>query len=215
MAISRISIWDRGNKTAEGSPQLHSGANPNTDYADGSIHVPTDMTATENIQVNRGGTYRPLAFLIDLASAVAGFGSGLIGYQDANDSLVAADVEAALDELSTPLTLTPGAEVGDVLPIVVAGPAHVAQYQAEVLDDDMLLALVAAFHLAETGVGAEVSTTARPSLLFTTDATGAATISCTDVIGASGETKYVRVTPMSASAGTKAGPATIVPITFD
>jgi hypothetical protein len=51
----------------------------------------------------------------------------------------------------------------------------------------------AAFTLAETGDGAEVSTTAKARLIFTTSAAGAATISITDVAGGSGTTVYLSI----------------------
>ena len=53
---------------------------------------------------------------------------------------------------------------------------------------DMLPELVGAFRLAETGAGSENSTTAKPALLITTDATGNATLTVTDVAGGSGLT---------------------------
>lgn len=53
---------------------------------------------------------------------------------------------------------------------------------------DMLPELAGAFRLAETGAGSENSTTAKPALLITTDATGNATLTVTDVAGGSGLT---------------------------
>jgi len=137
-----------------------------------------------------------------------------VSVTDGNASLVATNVETALAELATPLTLTPGAEAGNAIPVVIAGPAHAAQYLAEVFDANMLQSLIGAITLAETGAGAEVSVTAKASLLFTTSAAGAATIAVTDVSGASTATFYLRITPAAASAGAKPGPSTIVAITF-
>jgi len=92
-------------------------------------------------------------------------------------------------------TLTVGTEAANVIAVTVAAPkAEAVQYLAEVFEADMLHALVGAFTMAETGDGAEVSTTAKPSLLFTCSAAGAATLSVTDVAGASGKTVYLRLT---------------------
>ena len=145
-----------------------------------------------------------------LSSTDTGKGASQVGYADTPGSVVGIDVEQVLDEITTPLTLTVGAEAGETFPVTIAGPAQVAQYQAEILDGDMLLALNAGtLHLSESGAGAEVSTTARPSLLFTTDATGAATILITDN-AAGALSGYLRVTPMSVPGGAKAGPPAIV-----
>ena len=151
----------------------------------------------------------------DLASTANGEGASLVGLEDAAASLVAANVEAAIAELATPLTLTVGAEAADVIAVTVAGPAQVAQYHARLYEATMIEALAAAATMAETGVGAEVSTTAQAALVFTTDASGAATLSITDVAGASSKTFYLEVTPASASAGAKAGPSALVAVTFD
>lgn len=101
----------------------------------------------------------------------------------------------------TKVSLTPGAEAANVIPIAVQGLARTAQYVARVYDADMLLETAANFTLAETGAGAEVSTTAKASLLFTTDSAGAAEISCTDVSGAFAGSVYVEVSPLADPAG--------------
>jgi hypothetical protein len=138
-----------------------------------------------------------------------------VSVADAASSLVGTTVEAALAEIATPLTLTAAAESSDVIAVTVAGPAHAAQYVATLYDADMLLSLVGAFTMAETGAGAEVSTTAKPRLLFTTSAAGAATLSVTDVATGSGATVYLEVRPACASAGLGAGQAAVVALTFD
>jgi len=153
--------------------------------------------------------------IVQLGSAAAGAGAALIGYQDANASLVGATVAAALDELATPLTLTVGVEAADVIAVTIAGPAQAAQYVAKLYDANMLDSLVGAFTLAETGAGAEVSATAKPTLLFTTDAAGAAVISATDVASGSGATLYLAIYPVGTTGGLKGGPAAVAAITFD
>lgn len=156
-----------------------------------------------------------LASLANLAAVTATKGASLVGVQDAAASLVGANVETAIAELATPITLTVGSESTNVIAVVVAGPAHVARYHAQIYDANMLDGLVGAWRLAETGVGAEVSTTLKPGLLFTTNAAGVATLSVTDVAGASGLTVYLKVTPASVQAGAGAGASALVPMTFD
>ena len=103
----------------------------------------------------------------------------------------------ALDSGGTAPTLSAAAEAADVIAITVTCPvASVERYEAIALDDTTMQVNTAAFTCAETGVGAEVSPTARGRLIFTTDASGAAEISVTDVAGASGKTVWVEVRPL-------------------
>ena len=53
------------------------------------------------------------------------------------------------------------------------------------------------FQLAETGSGALVTGTGRGTVLATTSAAGACTITVTDVVGASGATLYLKVEPLN------------------
>jgi hypothetical protein len=124
--------------------------------------------------------------------------------------------EAAETALGTAPTLTPGAEAGDVIAVAFASPvASVEQYIAEILDANTEVN-DAAFSVAETGVGAEVSPTGKARLIFTTDAAGAAELSVTDVVGASASTVYVTVRPLFASADVAQQCApVVVAITFD
>jgi len=126
------------------------------------------------------------------------------------------EVKTLLDAGTLAPTLTPGAEVADVIPVAVAGLAAARQYLAEALDDTTMEVSTAAFTIAETGDGAEVSPTARGRLVFTTSAAGAAELSVTDVAGASGKTVYLVVRPLHDSADdlSLAAPA-VVAITFD
>lgn len=138
-----------------------------------------------------------------------------VSIADAAASLVAATVEAALAELATPLTLAVGAEAANVIAVTVTGPAAASQYWAILRDANGVESVVGAFTMAETGGGAEVSTTAKPQLLFTTSASGAAILSITDVVGASGSTIYLTVSRASASAGSAGGHPATVAVTFD
>jgi len=101
MAIKHLAIWDRDNKSPEGSPVMHSGSAADTSLANGSIFVPTDMSATDNIEVKRGGTYSAIGFLGDLASTALGKGAALIGIHDVGGIITATTVEAALQENRT------------------------------------------------------------------------------------------------------------------
>lgn len=69
---------------------------------------------------------------------------------------------------------------------------------------------VAAYTLAETGAGAEVSATGSDALLFTFSAAGAAEITVTDVVGASGATVQLALRPADSLAV-----PTYVAVTFD
>tara|TARA_R100000329_G_scaffold117445_1_gene96667 strand:+ start:83 stop:490 length:408 start_codon:yes stop_codon:yes gene_type:complete len=90
-------------------------------------------------------------------------------------------------------TVTVGAESTNVIPVTFSsGHASAEAFIAEVYDANTEVN-DAAFRLAETGDGAEVSTTAKARLIFTTSAAGAATISITDVAGGSGTTVYLSI----------------------
>ncbi len=65
-----------------------------------------------------------------------------------------------------------------------------------------------------SAVGAAAAT-ARTSLLFTWSAAGAATLSVTDVAGASGKTVYLRLTPVADSGSATVGGPAITSLTFD
>ena len=67
-----------------------------------------------------------------------------------------------------------------------------------------------AFHLAETGTGAEISPTAQAQLLFSLDASGVAQLAVTDVSGASGATVDVVLQPAD-----HLGTPVCVQVTFD
>jgi hypothetical protein len=170
-----------------------------------------------------------------MRAGAAGGAPGFVRHQDAADNtkqtilnsatittgnariLSMADIDLSLDQMSTAPTLTPGAEAGDVIAVTFASPvASVEQYMATLVRDADMEVATAAFALAETGAGAEVSPTAMGRLIFTTDAAGAATISCTDVAGASGETCWLTIAPLFASADqAQACAAATVSITFD
>lgn len=132
---------------------------------------------------------------------------------------VKADIVAleAVDTIrNTAPTLTPGAEAADVIPVVFSSPiAGIRQFVCEVYDTNMEVN-DAAFTLTEDGVGAIVAGDGTARLIFTTDASGDATIDVTDVLGASGSTVFLsfRQLNSSADAVSQCAPAE-VSITFD
>lgn len=117
----------------------------------------------------------------------------------ARESRVAAIADAS--KLAIPV-LTAGAQTSHTKVVTIQikdqnGDAvpRVQRLNCYFRKSDFLLAVVGEITLAETGVGAEVSTTAKASLLITTDANGAATISITDVGGA-GISGYLVAEPL-------------------
>lgn len=127
-----------------------------------------------------------------------------------------ASIEAGSYAKAQAPTLTAGAEAADVIAVTFASPvAAVQQYIAEVIDTNSEVN-DAAYSIAETGDGAEVSPTGKARLIFTTSAAGAATLSVTDVVGASDATCYLMVRPMLSSAELKVLPAPAeIALTFD
>lgn len=116
--------------------------------------------------------------------------------------------------------LSAAAKVGSTVAVTVnlvdaAGNpiSRVQRCVANVYSVAMLLATAITFTLAETGAGAEVSTTAKPTLLFDTDANGDATITITDVGGLFTGTLYLEVTPVSTGTGNLGVPC-IIPVSF-
>lgn len=114
-----------------------------------------------------------------------------------------------------PVALTAAAESSDTIAVTMAGPAVAAAYRATVVLNATGLPDATKFTLAETGAGTEISATAQASLLFATSAAGAATITVTDVLGASNTNVFLLIEPMSTQAGTQAGGAAHIELTFD
>jgi hypothetical protein len=126
-------------------------------------------------------------------------------------------VDNQLGLMRTAPTMTAGAEAADVIAVTFDSPVEaVQQYMIEAIPSTTMEPATSLFTMAENGVGAEVSPTARARLIFTTDASGDATIDVTDVGGASGETVYLRVTPLfdQAAVAQQVAPA-VLAITFD
>lgn len=141
-------------------------------------------------------------------------GGAWVAFADVGSAIVSALAAAA----STPAKaeLTPGAEAGNAIAVAVqvkdttgANVARTQRFACRVYDAAMGPTLAAAWTLAETGAGAEISTTARPQLLIDTDANGAATVAVTDVSGVFVGTVYLELTPEN-----KQGVPSIVALTF-
>lgn len=131
----------------------------------------------------------------------------------ANATITGTHAQYTLAKLGAKIvTLSAGAETTNVIPVTV----QVVNTGGTSLSESVrCIATVvgeaaAAFTLAETGDGAEVSITARPGLVFTTSAAGAATISVTDVAGASGATVTLAVQVVD-----ELGLTSTVEVTFD
>ena len=138
------------------------------------------------------------------------------------------DVDAATQRATLGVTLrvpdlTAAAEAGNAIAVTIdvqdqnsAAVAAVTRLHCQVYDAAMLLSLVGAFTCAETGLGTEVSTTAKPGLLIDTDAGGDAIVTVTDVSGVFAGTVYLKVVPVVAEAGGAKyyGQPSIIPLTF-
>jgi hypothetical protein len=137
-------------------------------------------------------------------------GTDVQAYSAILAALVAASTEAVLP------TLSAGAESANAIPVTVQlkdlTGTNVARTQrciAEVIDANGLTGVVGSWRCAETGAGAEVSTTAKPTLIFDTDANGAAVVTVTDVSGSYVGSVYLLVTPVN-----KTGTPSLVTLTF-
>lgn len=110
---------------------------------------------------------------------------------------------------------TPAAESGNAIAVALqigansGSVARVQRLHCRLYDASMLEAVVGSWTMAETGVGTEISTTARPALLIDTDGNGAATVTVTDVSGSFAGTMYLEIIPVNAP-----GSPTIVALTF-
>lgn len=100
--------------------------------------------------------------------------------------------------------LTAAAEAANTRAVTVAvedrngdAPTGTVQLLCSLRNPAMVTELATAFTMAETGLGSEDSTSGKPEMLITTDATGHATLTVTDVAGASGLTTHLFCEPIS------------------
>lgn len=156
----------------------------------------------DHLELHDGTAARSILMSDDIGATVQAY-SAMLGWLIATNSVPAQ------------VALTPAAEAGNAIAVAIqigansAPVARVQRLRCQLYDADMLPALVAAWTMAETGAGSEVSTTARPALLIDTDGNGAATVTVTDVSGVFAGTMYLEVAPVNAG-----GTPTIVPLTF-
>ncbi len=103
-----------------------------------------------------------------------------------------------LEEVFTAPTIVVNAQAGNDIVVDFASPVASAEmYIAELVEAaTMLDAAAAAFKMAETGAGAEVSDTALPKLVFTTDGAGSAQVTVTDAAPASGKEVFIFIRPV-------------------
>jgi hypothetical protein len=120
------------------------------------------------------------------------------------------EVEVVQEPSNSALAITVNDESSDTIAVDLSGGPASGEYIAEVRGADMLLAEATAYTMAETGGGAEISTTAKPTLLFSLSAAGAAQITVTDVSGASDTDLYLVLRPLHSD-----GPIQYQSITFD
>ena len=132
--------------------------------------------------------------LDDIEETADGAGTDVSSLQDD-----VADLQVGLLYAS----LTAAAEAGNARAVSIqvkdftgANVSAACRFHCQVFDANMLAAVVGSWRLAETGAGTEITTTAKPSLIIQTDATGAATVTVTDVAGASNTTVYLKVSPL-------------------
>jgi len=140
------------------------------------------------------------------ASLAAAGGAALIGTTDAGGYLTTSTVEGNIQELAASFSvpvLTAGSETTNVIPVTVniADIALTAKSAAvtclfEIYDATTGVPNASAFTIAETGAGTEIAGTGSALLIATTDASGDATISITDVVGASGKSSILVATPV-------------------
>ena len=116
------------------------------------------------------------------------------------DTANLADVQVGLLYAS----LTAAAEAANVRTVAVqvkdflgANVEAACKFHCELFDVNMLPAVTASWRLSETGAGTEVSTTAKASMIIQTGVAGTATLSVTDVAGASNTTVYLKVSPLN------------------
>lgn len=120
-------------------------------------------------------------------------------------------------------TLTAGAEAANVIPVTInltdltglVPVSRVQRFVCSLFEATMIEALAAAFTMAETGAGAEISTTGNARLVIETDANGDAIVSVTDVLGASGKTMFLIVEPVPDTGSNTHGFPIMLSITFD
>jgi len=119
-------------------------------------------------------------------------------------------------------TLAVGAEATNVIAVTInvvsldgTAVARAQRLICSLYEATMIEAVAAAFTMAETGAGTEISTTLNARQIIDTDANGDAIMSITDVAGASGKTMYLVVQPAPVSGTNTYGAPSLAVVTFD
>lgn len=231
LAARAIYLWEEGlNVEPESAPRISAGSGaPTAADADGSTYHRTDGAANTTVYARVSSAWSALVTASGLASVANGLGASLIGIEDAGTYTATTDVEAALAELYTfartqivSVTLVAAAESSDTIAVTInvidLGGTAVSRAQrlvCSLYEATMIEAVAAAFTMAETGTGTEISTTANARLIIDTDASGDAVVTVTDVATASGKTMYLVVQPAPVSGTNTYGAPALVAITFD
>jgi hypothetical protein len=207
---------------------------PSESVPNGSVALRLDGSSpSEVIYFRQGGAWVAAGLadtdLTTLASTANGEGASLVGIEDALALFTATDVEGALAEVKQIANaalalvapdLSAQAEAGNAIQVNV-GLIDLNGYAAErvqrlacrVYDANLDAADVAAWTMAETGGGTEISTTGKPALLIDTNATGEAILTVTDVSGVYAGNVYLEVVPVSAD-GSAPGVPAMIALTF-
>lgn len=131
-----------------------------------------------------------------------------------NATVTGAFAQHNLDQMGyRKVTLSAAAESTDTIAVTVTltDAGGVTQAEAQQCIARVVGEPAADYTIAETGAGTENSVTGHVGLVFTTSSGGLATITVTDVSGASGESVYLEVYPV----GGPFSPSSTVQLTFD
>ncbi len=204
------------------------GSISSSEIADGAIT--TSKLAVDALAESAAGRAKMADDFFDSATALAKFAVGSLNANTCDSIFAAQAIDGAkLKDTDIPSTklqtqmvavsAVAAADAGNTVDVTInvtdlegAAVSRAQVLLCELFTADMVPALVASWTLAETGVGAEVSTTAKPSLLISTDASGDATVRITDVATGTNADLFLKVTPLSS---TGPGFPTIVAINFD
>lgn len=122
------------------------------------------------------------------------------------DRMVAAGIISTRKLSVTPVIpdFSEGVETGNAISVIIQlkdpdgnAVSRAVDLLCEVRLSDGLLATDSQFRLSETGDGTAVSTTAKPSMIITTSATGSCTVAVLDQTGSYNTDAYLIVTPLN------------------